>query len=394
MREWRLLDRIVLGAAWAAGLGLCLVTGAIVVYMGVRGFQYLRPDLLVTRPQIAEDGSVSGGILDPLIGTVVLTAIGLAVALPLGVCCAAWIIEYGRPSWFARLVESAIEIVAGTPDIVIAIVGIAVFQLGVLAPLSSRSPTGVVTGTSFIAAGLTMSLIALPPIYAATRDGLQAVPAHMREAAFALGKTRIATIRRVLIPSVRSNIATGTTLGISRIVGDTAIVVIVLGETLRNEPLNSTPIFGLPARHGLDADQLRVRQLAGRRRQGRGQGVRSRVRAAAVRSSPQRRRRAHQPPASTLQRRRAKISALTKTRFPTNLISSMENMTMNSRGVFVGSVAAECRVARIRLGRMWSRRCARSCSTASRQQSPRHKSASRSVKRWRPRARSACAWTM
>ena len=51
----------------------------------------------------------------------------------------------------------------------------------------------------------------------------------MREAAFALGKTRIATIRRVLLPSVRSNIATGVTLGISRIIGDTAIVVLLLG---------------------------------------------------------------------------------------------------------------------------------------------------------------------
>jgi phosphate transport system permease protein len=244
MRTWRLLDRMILVAAWAAGLGLCVVTGAIVIYMGVRGIQYLRPALLVTRPEVGPSGEVTGGILDPLIGTAVLTAVGLAVALPLGVCSAAWIVEYGRPSWFARLVESAIEIVAGTPDIVIAIVGLAVFQLGVLAPLSSRSATGVVTGTSFIAAGLTMSLIALPPVYAATRDGLQAVPAHMREAAFALGKTRIATIRRVLIPSVRSNIATGTTLGISRIVGDTAVVIIVLGETLRNEPLNSTPIVG------------------------------------------------------------------------------------------------------------------------------------------------------
>ncbi len=244
MRTWRLLDRIILVAAWAAGLGLCLLTGAIVIYMGVRGIQYLRPALLVARPQVGPSGEVTGGILDPLIGTAVLTAIGLAVALPLGICSAAWIVEYGRPSWFARLVESAIEIVAGTPDIVIAIVGLAVFQLGVLAPLSSRSPTGVVTGTSFVAAGLTMSLIALPPVYAATRDGLQGVPAHMREAAFALGKTRIATIRRVLIPSVRSNIATGTTLGISRIVGDTAIVIVVLGETLRNEPLNSTPIVG------------------------------------------------------------------------------------------------------------------------------------------------------
>jgi phosphate transport system permease protein len=91
-----------------------------------------------------------------------------------------------------------------------------------------------------------MSLIALPPLFAATREGLQAAPAHMREAAYALGKTRIATIRRVLLPSVRSNIATGVTLGISRIVGDTAIVIVVLGETLRNEPGRtvSIPILG------------------------------------------------------------------------------------------------------------------------------------------------------
>ena len=89
-----------------------------------------------------------------------------------------------------------------------------------------------------------MSLIALPPLYTATRDGLQAVPAHMREAAFALGKTRIATIRRVLLPAVRSNVATGATLGISRIVGDTAIVIIVLGETQRNEPNGSVPVLG------------------------------------------------------------------------------------------------------------------------------------------------------
>ena len=121
-------------------------------------------------------------------------------------------------------------------------------------------------GRSFIAAGAMMSLIALPPLFAATRDGLQAVPAHMREAAFALGKTRIATIRRVLLPSVRSNIATGVTLGVSRIIGDTAIVLLLLGETLRIETQGSVPGAQPAARHGLDADQLRLRQLAGRRR--------------------------------------------------------------------------------------------------------------------------------
>ncbi len=143
------------------------------------------------------------------------------------------------------MVESSIEIVAGTPDIVIAIFGLAVFQLSLLAPFSFTAEGGGVYGRSFIAAGAMMSLLALPPVYAATRDGLQAVPGHMREAAFALGKTRITTIRRVLIPSVRSNIATGVTLGISRIIGSTAIVLILLGSTLRIETQGSIPGIGL-----------------------------------------------------------------------------------------------------------------------------------------------------
>ena len=143
-------------------------------------------------------------------------------------------------SWSRR-----IEIVAGTPDIVLALFGLSIFQLGVFAPLSFRAEGGGVYGRSFIAAGAMMSLIALPPLFAATRDGLQAVPEHMREAAFALGKTRIATIRRVLLPSVRSNIATGVTLGVSRIIGDTAIVLLVLGETLHIETQGPVPIVNL-----------------------------------------------------------------------------------------------------------------------------------------------------
>jgi phosphate transport system permease protein len=249
LRSWRWSDRLILLAAWAAGLGLCLVAGAIVIYMGIRGIEYLRPDLLVTSPHISLDQSGSGGFLDPLVGTALLTAIGILIATPLAVCTAVWIVEYGQGGRarqsLARLVESSVEIVAGTPDIVIAIFGLAVFELGVFSPLSLKSEAGAVTGHSFIAAGATMSLIALPPLFTATREGLQAVPAHMREAAFALGKTRIATIRRVLLPSVRSNIATGVTLGISRIVGDTAIVIIVLGETLRTEPDGSLPGLNL-----------------------------------------------------------------------------------------------------------------------------------------------------
>ena len=139
-------------------------------------------------------------------------------------------------------------------------------------------------GRSFIAAGAMMSLLALPPLFTATRDGLQAVPAHMREAAFALGKTRITTIRRVLLPSVRSNIATGVTLGVSRIIGDTAIVLLLLGGTLRIETAGVGARRRPAARHRLDAHELHLRQLAGRRRRRAAEGLRGRVRAAGVRA--------------------------------------------------------------------------------------------------------------
>jgi phosphate transport system permease protein len=242
---WRWRDRLVLASAWTAGLGLCAIAAAIVLYMGYRGIEYLRPGLLFTRPAIGQSQSQTGGILDPLLGTALLTLIGIALAFPLAVTCAVWIAEYGRPRWLARVVESSIEIVAGTPDIVLALFGLSIFQLGLFAPLSFRAEGGGVYGRSFIAAGAMMSLIALPPLFAATRDGLQAVPEHMREAAFALGKTRIATIRRVLLPSVRSNIATGVTLGVSRIIGDTAIVLLLLGETLHIETQGPVPVVNL-----------------------------------------------------------------------------------------------------------------------------------------------------
>jgi phosphate transport system permease protein len=240
MRTWRWSDRLIWLAAWTAGLLLCAVAAAIVLYMGYRGVQYLRPSLLFSHPQPSGNQAGSGGFLDPLLGTALLTFIGILLAAPLAICSALWIVEYGHGGRtrqaLTRIVESSIEIVAGTPDILIAVFGVAIFQLHFLRFASEGSEGGGVTGRSFLAAGAMMSLIALPPLFVATRDGLQAVPTHMREAAFALGKTRIATIRRVLLPSVRPNIATGVTLGISRIIADTAIVLVLLGDELRLSP--------------------------------------------------------------------------------------------------------------------------------------------------------------
>jgi phosphate transport system permease protein len=244
VRSWRRGDQLTFVLAWTAGISLCLITAAIVVFLAVKGLRYLTPGLLVTSPSASVNQAQSGGILDPIEGTITLAVIGTLIATPLAVISALWVVEYGRPRWLVGAVESSIELIAGTPDIVIAIFGLALFQLGFLAPLSFRSSSGGVYGRSFFAAGIMTSLLALPLTYTATRNGLRAIPRHLREASYALGKTKVTTIRRVLLPSLRPDIATGAALGMGRIIGDTAIVVVLLGATLQNSPENGVPLLG------------------------------------------------------------------------------------------------------------------------------------------------------
>ncbi len=239
--SWSIGDRLGLAAAWAAGILLCLIAAAIVLYMLFRGIQYLSLDLIFSSPQAGLDQSKSGGFLDPLVGTVTLTVIATLIAAPVGVGIAVWLTEYGRPSGLARAVESGVEIVAGTPSIVLAIFGLLVFQEGIFSFLSYEATAGVAFGRSFFIAGMIMSLIALPLVVGASREALHSIPRHVREASYALGKDRISTIRRVLLPASRRGIGTGVALGMGRIVGDTAIVVVLLGATLQNEPQGGIP---------------------------------------------------------------------------------------------------------------------------------------------------------
>jgi phosphate transport system permease protein len=244
VRSWRRGDQLIFVAAWTAGLALCVTTASIVIFLAFKGVSYLDPRLLVRSPSPSVSQAGSGGFLDAIEGTLTLAVLGTLIATPLAVISAIWVVEYGRPRWLVAITESSIELIAGTPDIVIAIFGLALFQLGILAPLSFRSSGGGVYGRSFLAAGIMMSLLALPLTYTATRDGLRAIPRHLREASYALGKTRIATIRRVLMPSLRPNVATGALLGLGRIIGDTAIVVVLLGATLQTSPQNGVPLLG------------------------------------------------------------------------------------------------------------------------------------------------------
>ena len=241
---WRLVDRLGLGVCWLLGILFCAIAASIVIFMLVQGIRYVRPSLFVTSPTAGFGESHTGGFLDPLIGTVVVAGLGEAIALPIGVAIAVWLSEYRRPSALARACESTIEMLAGVPDIVLALFGLLIFSSPILGFLS-RTSGHVVFGRSFFAAGATLSLVALPLIVGSTREGLQAIPAHIREASLAVGKTRFATIRRVLLPTARPNVITGTMLGLGRIIGDTAIIVVLLGATLTINQAGGTPLVGL-----------------------------------------------------------------------------------------------------------------------------------------------------
>lgn len=240
--SWPLADRLCYWLCWATGIGLCLIAGWIVLYMAIKGLAYLTPSMLTSspKPEITQAGS--GGFSDPIVGTLIVVAIGTAVAAPVGMAIAVWLSEYAPPRW-ARTVESGLEMLAGVPSVVLALFGLLIFSQSFLGFLSESSAGGHVTGESFLTAGIAMGALAIPMIVVANYEALRLLPARLREASYGLGKTRITTIRHVLLPSIRPASATGAVLAMGRIVGDTAIITILLGGGVNTESTGG--LFGL-----------------------------------------------------------------------------------------------------------------------------------------------------
>src|SRR6476646_796153 len=233
---WALSDRIGLAVCWALGLLFCAIAVAIVVYLLVQGIKFLRPEMLWTPAAAGFSEGETGGFSDALLGTMIVAVMGIALALPTGIAVAVWLVEYGRPAPLARITAVTIEAIAGIPSIVLALFGTVIFSSTALGFLS-RTSDGVVFGRSFFAASAMLSLVALPLIVASVREGLNSIPRHVREASYAVGKTKAATTRRILLPTCRPQVATGAMLGLGRIIGDTAIIVVLLGATQNFAPV-------------------------------------------------------------------------------------------------------------------------------------------------------------
>ena len=175
------------------------------------------------------------GTLPLLSGSVLVTAIAMVIALPLGVATAIFVREVA-PGWAREVLKPMIEVLAGIPSVVLGF-----FGMTLIAPVV-RETLGVPTGLTAFTGALILAYMALPTIISVADDALDAVPKSYRDAGLAMGATQWQTIWRVVVPAARSGIVTAMMLGMGRAIGETMAVMLVTGNAARL-PLSLDSLF-------------------------------------------------------------------------------------------------------------------------------------------------------
>jgi phosphate transport system permease protein len=223
------------------GIIVSLVGEAITFFRLVPPREFLfglrwEPQIAIRADQIVGEGAF--GAVPVFLGTLLISAIAMAVAVPIGLLSAIYLVEYASPR-FRGLAKPMLEILAGVPTVVygffaVLIVAPAIREAGTLTGLAT-SPN------SALAAGLVMGVMIIPFISSLADDALRAVPRSLRDGSLAMGATAAETVTRVLLPAALPGIAGGVLLALSRAIGETMIVVMAAGliATMTVNPLES-----------------------------------------------------------------------------------------------------------------------------------------------------------
>ncbi|HUF47092.1 MAG TPA: phosphate ABC transporter permease PstA [Vicinamibacterales bacterium] len=155
------------------------------------------------------------GIYPGLFGSLWVMAVAAAIAVPLGVGSAVYLEEYGGTGRWAHLIEINIANLAGVPSVVYGLLGLGLFV------------RALQLGSSVLAGGATLALLALPVVILSTREALRTVPLSIREASYALGATKWQTTWHQVLPGALPGVLTGLILALSRAVGETAPLIVV-----------------------------------------------------------------------------------------------------------------------------------------------------------------------
>lgn len=160
-----------------------------------------------------------GGGYHAIIGTLIITALAAIMSIPIGVLAAVYLVEYGK-NRLARAVTFFVDVMTGIPSIVAGLFAFALFAL-FFGPSIRLGFAGAVA----------LSVLMIPVVVRSTEEMLKIVPNELREAAFALGTPKWRTILKVVIPTSIAGIASGITLAIARVIGETAPLLIAVGVT-------------------------------------------------------------------------------------------------------------------------------------------------------------------
>lgn len=219
--------------------------GFIVVYIVVKGVPHLTPSLFAW-----EYNSENVSMLPSIINTLLLTALALIIATPLGIFAAIYMVEYAKAgNKIVGIVRVTAETLSGIPSIVYGLFGMLFFV------------STCKFGYSLLSGALTVAIMVLPTIMRTTEEALLAVPKNFREGSFGLGAGKLRTVFKVVLPSAVPGILSGIILATGRIVGETAALIYTAG-TVAKVPENvfssvrtlSVHMYNL-SKEGLNIDQ-------------------------------------------------------------------------------------------------------------------------------------------
>ncbi len=210
------VDRLVTGVV-ASAFGIAMIPLiSVAITVVVNGVAALSVEFFSSSMRnVVGEG---GGILHAIVGTLLITVAAAVISIPIGIFTAIYLVEYGAGNRLARSITFLVDVMTGIPSIVAGLFAYAVFAL-IFGP-------GIRMG---IMGSIALSVLMIPVVVRSTEEMLRLVPNELREASYALGVPKWATIAKVVLPTSVAGITTGVMLSISRVIGETAPLLLTAG---------------------------------------------------------------------------------------------------------------------------------------------------------------------
>ena len=210
------VDRLVTGVVSIAFLVAMVPLVSLAVTVLVNGVAGLSAEFFSSSMRnVVGEG---GGALHAIVGTLLITLAAAVISIPIGIFTAIYLIEYGAGNRLARGITFLVDVMTGIPSIVAGLFAYAVFAL-IFGP-------GIRMG---IMGSIALSVLMIPVVVRSTEEMLRLVPNELREASYALGVPKWRTIAKVVLPTSVAGITTGVMLSISRVIGETAPLLLTAG---------------------------------------------------------------------------------------------------------------------------------------------------------------------